>query len=119
MVHVEIMGEEDTVFLISKAARLIHFSVADAPILNGAGKGVRGLKLTEKGDEVLAAKRLTRPGDVLKVVNENGKVLSFGQMKYNVTGRGGKGVKTSQRTGIKEVVRPEIELIDWSEIGES
>ncbi len=119
VVHVEIMGEEDTVFLISKAARLIHFSVADAPILNGAGKGVRGLKLTEKGDEVLAAKRLTRPGDVLKVVNENGKVLSFGQMKYNVTGRGGKGVKTSQRTGIKEVVRPEIELIDWSEIGES
>ncbi len=118
VVHVEIMGEEDTVFLISKAARLVHFSVDDAPILGGAGKGVRGLKLTEPNDIVLAAKRLSRPSDVLKVVNENGKELSFGQMKYTVTGRGGKGVKTSQRTGIQHVIRPEIELIDWSEIGE-
>ncbi len=116
VIHVEIMGEEDTVFLISKAARLIHFSVADVPILNGAGKGVRGLKLSDPDDIVLAAKRLTRPGDVLKVINENGKELSFGQLKYTVTGRGGKGVKTSQRTGIQEVVRPEIELVDWSEI---
>ncbi|QDT34118.1 DNA gyrase/topoisomerase IV subunit A [Thalassoglobus polymorphus] len=119
VIHVEIMGEEDTVFLISKAARLIHFSVADVPILNGAGKGVRGLKLSDPDDEVLAAKRLTRPGDVLKVINENGKELSFGQLKYTVTGRGGKGVKTSQRTGIQEVVRPEIELVDWSEIDDN
>lgn len=118
VVHVEIMREEDTVFLISKAARLIHFAVSDVPILSGAGKGVRGLKLTEPDDEVLAAKRLTRPGDVLKVVNENDKELSFGQMKYTVTGRGGKGVKTSQRTQIKNVLRPEIELVDWSDIGD-
>lgn len=118
VVHVEIMQEEDTVFLISKAARLIHFAVSDVPILSGAGKGVRGLKLTEPDDEVLAAKRLTRPGDVLKVVNENDKELSFGQMKYTVTGRGGKGVKTSQRTQIKKVLRPEIELVDWSDIGD-
>lgn len=118
VVHVEIMTEEDTLFLVSKAARLIHFSVADVPILNGAGKGVRGLKLTEEGDEVLGAKRLSRPSDVLKVVNENGKELSFGQMKYNVTGRGGKGVKTSQRTGIEKVIRPEIELVDWSKLNE-
>ncbi len=118
VVHVEIMAEEDTVFLISQAARLVHFSVEDAPILGGAGKGVRGLKLTEPNDIVLAAKRLSRPSDVLKVVNENGKELSFGQMKYTVTGRGGKGVKTSQRTGIKQVIRPQIELIDWSEVGE-
>ena len=118
VVHVEIMDDEDTVFLISKAARLIHFSVLDVPILSNAGKGVRGLKLTDPGDEVLAAKRLSRPSDVLRVVNENGKTLSFGQMKYNVTGRGGKGVKTSQRTGIDEVIREEIEIIDWSSLND-
>ena len=118
VVHVELMEDEDTVFLISKAARLIHFSVVDVPILNGPGKGVRGLKLTEPNDEVLAAKRLTRPGDVLKIVNENDKTLSFGQMKYSVTGRGGKGVKTSQRTGIRQVIRPDIELVDWSQLDE-
>ena len=118
VIHVEMMKDDDTVFLISRAARLIHFSVSDVAILSNAGKGVRGLKLTEAGDEVLAAKRLSRPSDVLKVVNDNGNELSFGQMKYTVTGRGGKGIKTSQRTGIKSAIRPEIELVEWSDVGE-
>ena len=54
--------------------------------------------------------------DVLKVINENGKTLSFGQMKYNVTSRGGKGVKTSQRTSIAEVIPEELTVVDWSNI---
>lgn len=112
VVHVEIVSEEETIFLISRAARLIHFAVTDVPVLSGAGKGVRGLKLSEPGDQVLGARRLSRPSDVLKVINENGKELSFGQMKYSVTGRGGRGVKTSQRTSIKAIVRPEIELVE-------
>ncbi|SFI10346.1 DNA gyrase/topoisomerase IV subunit A [Planctomicrobium piriforme] len=116
VVHVELMNDEDTVFLISKAARLIHFSVADVPILSGAGKGVRGLKLMEKNDVVLGAKRLSRPSDVLKVVNDHDKTLSFGQMKYSITSRGGKGIKTSQRTAIKSIVPEEIVPVDWSTI---
>lgn len=116
VVHVEMMDEEDNVFLISRAARLIHFNVADAAILSGPGKGVRGLKLSDPGDEVLGARRLARPSDVLKVINENGNELSFGQMKYQVTSRGGKGVKTSQRTGIREVIRPPVVPVDWSTI---
>ena len=77
-------------------------------------KGVRGLKLVEKGDEVLGAQRLTRPSDALRVINDNDKELSFGQMKYTVTSRGGKGIKTSQRTSIKSVIRPEPVVVDWS-----
>ncbi|MCA9076860.1 MAG: DNA topoisomerase 4 subunit A [Planctomycetaceae bacterium] len=127
VVHVEIMRERDqgekgypgdSVFLMSRNARLIHFDVAEAQVLAAAGKGVRGLKL-EKGDEVLGAQRLSRPSDCLRAENENGKTLSFGQMKYNITGRGGKGVKTSHRTGIKRVLRQEIELIDWSAYGDN
>ncbi|MFV0446554.1 MAG: DNA topoisomerase (ATP-hydrolyzing) subunit A [Planctomycetaceae bacterium] len=117
VVHVEFMGDDDTVILISKAARLIHFNVVEVPILSSAGKGVRGLKLVEKGDVVLAAQRLSRPSDCLKIVNENGNQLTFGQMKYSVTSRGGKGIKTSQRTGVEQVLRPDIELIDWSQLG--
>ncbi|WP_437223489.1 DNA gyrase/topoisomerase IV subunit A [Planctomicrobium sp. SH661] len=116
VIHVELMNDEDTVFLISRAARLIHFSVSEVMILNGAGKGVRGLKLVEKDDVVIAAKRLSRPSDVLKVINDHDKTLSFGQMKYAVTARGGKGVKTSQRTGIKSVIKDEIQPVDWSAI---
>lgn len=117
VVHVEFMGDEDTVFLISRAARLIHFNVAEVPILSAAGKGVRGLKLVESGDHVLAAQRLSRPSDCLKVLNENGNTLTFGQMKYSVTSRGGKGIKTSQRTGVERVLRSDIELVDWSQLG--
>ncbi|WP_437203307.1 DNA gyrase/topoisomerase IV subunit A [Planctomicrobium sp. SH664] len=116
VVHVELVNEEDTLFLISQAARLIHFPATDVPILSGAGKGVRGLRLVEEGDFVLGAKRLSRPSDVLKVVNEHDKTLSFGQMKYSVTSRGGKGIKTSQRTQIKSIVPEEIVLVDWAKI---
>jgi len=113
VVHVEFVDEENTIFLISRAARLIHFSVADVPILSGPGKGVRGLKLVEKDDIVLGAKKLTRPSDTLRVINDNGSPLSFGQQKYTVTSRGGKGVKISQRTGVREIVRDEIPIHDF------
>ena len=57
--------------------------------------------------------------DCLHVINTNDKMLTFGQMKYNVTSRGGKGVKTSHRTDFVEVIRPEIELVDWTEMEEA
>ena len=59
---------------------------------------------------------LARPSDCLYVINSNGKQLSFGQTKYGVTGRGGKGVKTSQRTGFDEVLPEEILLVDWTDV---
>jgi DNA gyrase subunit A len=65
---------------------------------------------------VLGAVQLSRPSDCLRVVNTNDRPLSLGQMKYGVTSRGGKGIRTSTRNGFKEIVHPPIELIDWSEL---
>src|SRR5690606_19910129 len=110
--------EGDSVFLVSRQARLIHFDVAEAQVLAGPGVGVRGLKLVDKDDEVIGARRLSRPSDALRVGNDNDKVLSFGQQQYNLTSRGGKGVKTSQRTGFKRIIRPETDLGDWTEVEE-
>jgi DNA gyrase subunit A len=127
VVHVEVMREKnegqkgyegDSVFLVSRQARLIHFDVAEAQVLAGPGVGVRGLKLVDKEDAVIGARRLSRPSDALRVLNDNDKLLSFGQQKYNLTSRGGKGIKTSQRTGFKRILRPEIELVDWATHGE-
>ncbi len=115
VVHVELIRDADTLFLATKGARVIHFNIKEVPLLQSAGKGVIGIKL-EKGDQVLGAMLLSRPSDTLKVTNNNGKTLSFGQMKYNVTSRGGKGVKTSQRNGFEEIVKPPIELVDWTEL---
>jgi DNA gyrase subunit A len=116
VVHAELMEDQDTMFLITRHARLIHFSVTDVPVLSGPGRGVRGIKLVEKDDAVLGGQRLTRPSDALHVLNENDKTISFGQMKYSVTSRGGKGVKTSQRTGIKRIVRPDVGVVDWEQV---
>ena len=82
---------------------MIHFKIDDVPILGGPGKGVRGIKLAPN-DEVLGAVQLGRRGGRLHVINAHDKPLSFGQMKYGVTSRGGKGIKTSTRTGFKEIV---------------
>ena len=117
VVLTEIVDEAETMFIASKQARIIHFSMIEVPLLASPGIGVKGIKL-EKGDEVLGATQLTRPGDCLRVINSNDKQLNFGQMKYNVTSRGGKGTKTSMRNGFKQIIRPEIELIDWTEMEE-
>ncbi|MFP6769143.1 MAG: DNA topoisomerase (ATP-hydrolyzing) [Planctomycetaceae bacterium] len=112
--YADLVDSGKTLFIVSRDARLIHFRVRDVPVLAGPGKGVRGLKLEDR-DEVLGAMQLTRPSDALRIRNINDKVLSFGQTKYTVTSRGGRGVKTSQRTGFAEIVRPEIDLVDWTE----
>ena len=115
VVYVAPITDGQTVFLATKQARIIHFDIAESQLLSNPGIGVRGIKL-EKGDEVIGAVQLSRPSDCLRVRNENDKVLSFGQMKYNVTSRGGKGVKTSHRTGFSEIIQPDIKLVDWNEL---
>jgi len=113
VVHVELIRDHQTMFLCTRQTRLIHFSLDEVPVLSGPGLGVRGIK-PEENDSVFAARLLARPSDTLRVKNTNGTVLSFGQMKYSVTGRGGKGVKTSQRSEFSEVVADPIQLVDWS-----
>ena len=115
VVSAQLVGDAKTVFLATREARVIHFPLTDIPVLAGPGKGVRGIRLAPD-DQVLGAVLLSRPSDCLRVLNTNEKLLSFGQMKYNVTSRGGKGIKTSQRSGFEEIVQPEIDLVDWSQI---
>ena len=82
---------------------------ADKPILQRLN-----LRL-DPDDRVLGARQLVRPGDSLRIRNSNDKVVAFGQTKYTITSRGGRGIKTSKRTGFTEIIQPEIELVDWSD----
>lgn len=116
VVAVELVRDAQTVFLASRKARVLHFPIEDVPVLSGAGKGVRGIKL-EAGDELLGFVQLSRPSDCLRVRNDNDNVLSFGQTKYQISSRGGRGVKTSSRTGFTEILQPDIQLVDWTELG--
>ncbi|MCA9063808.1 MAG: DNA topoisomerase, partial [Planctomycetaceae bacterium] len=116
VIYADLVTTGETVFFASRKARVLHFRIEDIPVLLNAGKGVRGMKL-DADDELLGVVQLSRPSDVLKVRNENDKILSFGQTKYQVTSRGGRGVKTSTRTGFVEMIQPDIQLVDWNESG--
>ncbi len=114
VVWVELVRDATSIFVASKQARVIHFAIDDIPILSGAGKGVRGIKLVDPKDEVLGAAQMGRASDCLRVQTSGDKVLVFGQMKYEITSRGGKGIRAAQRSTFTELVRPDIVLIDWA-----
>ncbi|MDB5337870.1 MAG: topoisomerase 4 subunit, partial [Planctomycetaceae bacterium] len=115
VVEVQLIREATSVFLASQQARILHFSLDEVPILSGAGKGVRGMKLEPK-DHILGMAQMTRPSDCLRVITSAEKELTFGQLKYVLTSRGGRGIKTSHRSNFVSIQRPPIELIDWAQI---
>ncbi|MCA9116503.1 MAG: DNA topoisomerase 4 subunit A [Planctomycetaceae bacterium] len=118
VVDVQLISEAETLFLATRKARVLHFRIEEIPALSAAGRGVIGIKLSEPDDEVLGAVQLLRPSDCLRVRSSSDRTLSFGQMKYQVTSRGGKGVRTSQRNTFEEIIKPPIELVDWAELGD-
>ena len=113
VVSVELIRDADSVFIVTRKARLIHFGIDDVPILSGAGKGVRGIKV-ETGDSVLGFKQMTRPSDALRVTTNADKTMAFGQTKYTITSRGGRGIRTSHRSEFVDLIRDPIELVDWA-----
>ncbi|MCH2204167.1 MAG: DNA topoisomerase, partial [Fuerstiella sp.] len=113
VVDCQLITDAETCMMASASARVVHFSLDDIPLLTNAGKGVRGIRVDEK-DHVLGIVQLARPSDCLRVKNSSGRLVSFGQQKYQVASRGGRGIQTSKRIGFVEVLRPKIELVDWS-----
>jgi DNA gyrase subunit A len=103
----------DSVFLAAKSSRIIHFSMDEVPVLQGPGKGVRGMKLARE-DYLIGGAIMRHGNDSMKLINSNDTAITIGQGKYQLTTRGGKGIRTSQRNDFKTVINPPIELVDWS-----
>jgi DNA gyrase subunit A len=117
VVYCQPIEDAETVFFASADARVLHFSLNEVPMLTNAGKGVRGIKL-DADDRLLGVVQLARPSDCLRVVTSNDKEMVFGQQKYQVTSRGGRGIMTSKRSSFDKVIEPQIQLVDWSEMEE-
>ena len=115
MIDCQLIADAETCMIATAGARVLHFSLDDIPMLTNAGKGVRGIKIDDS-DEVIGIVQFARPSDCLRVVNSSDNTLSFGQQKYQVNSRGGRGVQTSKRVRFRKVLRPDIELIDWTEM---
>ena len=118
VVFVELLRDATTMFLATAEARVLHFSVKDVPVFGGPRKGVRGIRMSPE-DKVLGAALMTGARDTLHVITTADKEMSFGQHKYEVASRGGKGIRTIQRSGFKHVRRPPIELVDWPALEQS
>ncbi len=61
-----LMGDEDSLFLVSANAHVLHFPLTEINVLAGVGKGVIGIKL-EEGDTCLGGRVLSRKSEAIRV----------------------------------------------------
>jgi len=115
VVMVQVLRDEESIFLCSAEGHVIHFPVEQINILSGVGKGVMGIKLAE-GDRCLGGALISSRFDVMQVETAGGKVQEFRRGKYELTSRGGKGFEAVKRTTFVRVLPPAIELVDWEQI---
>jgi DNA gyrase subunit A len=108
--------------MVSKSGYAARFSEERVRPMGRDTSGVRGMNVSEKGNEVLAMD-VARDDTELFVVTENGFGKRTSIADYPVKGRGTKGVKTIQLTDRKGglagalVVREHQELLFISQTG--
>jgi len=117
VVFVKVLADEESLFLVSREGRLIHFTIDEVNILSGAGKGVIGIKLDDS-DICLGGALVSTRFDALSVETDGGTTKEFRRGAYQVVGRGGKGHEVVKRGGIKCVIPVPIDLVDWEALEE-
>ncbi len=111
VVLAQVLRNEETMMLASADGHVIHFKIEEINILQGAGKGVMGIKLVDD-DKCLGGAVLARPSDLLQVETSGGKIMEF-TGRYETVSRGGKGFEAVKRASFVRVVPPALELVDW------
>lgn len=113
----------NTVILITKGAKSIHFKEEDVRETGRASRGVRGIKL--KGDDfVISMDVIRKLEDFMLTISEKG----FGKLtvldNFTIQNRGGSGIfaaKVGERTGKLAIARvldhPQKELLILSALG--
>jgi len=101
-----------------KSGRAIRFNESTVRPMGRTAAGVRGISLTEPGDEVIGMIAIQNPETTVLVVSEKGFGKRSELEDYRVTNRGGKGVKTlniTDKTGhliaIKDVQKDDDLMI--------
>ena len=98
---VAIHGSE-TIIAASQQARATLCPAEEVNYLSGPGKGVMLMKLA-KDDRLLGFIASTGDRDLLRVRTSRGAEQTISTMKYEVTGRGGKG-RPIMKTGRFEAI---------------
>jgi DNA gyrase subunit A len=100
IIAAHVLNGNDTVLLVTKKGKSIHFDENDVRTMGRTAAGVRGIRL-EEDDEVVSAIVINSNDSVL-IVTANGFGKRSPVEEYRVQGRGGKGIKgiaESERNG--------------------
>jgi DNA gyrase subunit A len=89
----------------SREARAVLTKASEVNYLSGPGRGVILIKLGD-GDRVLGFIASTGDRDLMTVETSRGAEQTISTMKYEVTGRGGKGRELLQRGQFTRVIHP-------------
>ena len=100
IIAAHILNGDDTIFLISKLGKSIHFHESDIRTMGRSAAGVRGIRLQED-DEIVGAIVVSSDASIL-TVTQNGFGKRTPVEDYRIQKRGGKGIlaiKPSERNG--------------------
>jgi DNA gyrase subunit A len=122
LVAVRETSGEDDIIMVSRSGQASRFREDAARPMGRDTGGVRGMNVSQKGNEVIAMD-VARDDTELLVVTENGYGKRTAIVDYPVKGRGTMGVKTIQLTEKKGrlagamIVREHFELVFISQNG--
>ena len=98
LIEAKLTGGEDEVLLAVKSGRAIRFQEKHVRQMGRNSTGVRGIRLSDDNDEVIGMIIVKNQEAEVLVVSENGFGKRSQVSEYRETNRGGKGIKTIQRT---------------------
>ncbi len=122
LVRVRMTSGKDDIIMVSKSGHAARFNEKLARPMGRGTSGVKGMNVSDKGNQVLSLD-VVRGKDDLLVVTENGYGKRTPMSEYPVKGRGTKGVLTAKLTAKKgglagaRIVRENQELIFISQNG--
>jgi DNA gyrase subunit A len=122
LVAVREVDDGDTIIMVSRSGQASRFKEDAARPMGRDTGGVRGMNVSQKGNEVIAMD-VARDDTELLVVTENGYGKRTPITDYPIKGRGTMGVKTIQLTEKKGglagalIVREHFELVFISQSG--
>ena len=99
---------EEIVIAATEEARAILCRADEVNFLSGPGKGVILIKLSDK-DRVLGFIASSGDRDIMRVETSRGAEQTISTVKYEVTGRGGKGRELLQRGQFTRVIPQDVE----------
>ncbi|MFN7843735.1 MAG: DNA topoisomerase (ATP-hydrolyzing) subunit A [Pirellula sp.] len=99
---ISIHGTEN-ILAVSADCRAMICSGEEINYLSGAGKGVMLIKLA-KTDKLIGFKASTGDRDLLVVETNRGAQKTISTAKYNVTGRGGRGIELQKNGKISKII---------------